>query len=181
MRFDRFGQHDFQDTPRKRAALERKQARERAAYPLFVGEIAAEQQSVDQVMAERSRLWAVQFARDRARVCERWLTARRLLRSYAPLERAALLAYWQTCRWPGTPGYLLSMLNMYDTGRLEDVYGMLGLIGPVRAGEDLTAASIASPVRTVSGRGFWPAPPARLAPARALARRESPPPAQLTL
>lgn len=181
MRFDRFGQHEFQDTQRKRAALARKQARERAAYPLFATDIAAEQQSVDQVMADRSRLWAVQFARDRARVCESWLKARRLLRSYAPLERAALYAYWQTCRWPGTPGYLLSMLNMYDTGRMEDVYGMLGLIGPVRAGEDLTAASIASPVRTAAGCAHWPAPPARLAPLRMLERPESMPSGQLTL
>lgn len=181
MRFDRFGHCEFQDTHRKRVALMRRQARERAAYPLFSADIAAEQQSVDQIMARRAQRWAVQVARDRARVCKGWLTARRLLRSYTPLERAALFAYWQMCRWPGTPGYLLSMLNMYDTGRLEDVYGTLGLIGPVRAGEDLTAASIASPVRTATGRRYWPAPPARLAPAHILAGRESPPAAQLTL
>lgn len=73
------------------------------------------------------------------------------------------------------------MLNMYDTGRLEAVYGMLGLLGPVRAGEDLTAASIASPVRTIAGRAHWPAPPASLAPLRMRARRESQPCAQLIL
>lgn len=181
MRFDRFGHHDFQDTPRKRAALERKQAREQAAYPLFAADTAAKQPSVDLVMAERGRLWAEQFARDRSGVCERWLTARRLLRSYPPLERAALYSYWQTCRWPGTPAYLLSMLNMYDTGRLEDVYGRLGLLGPVRPGEDLAGASIASPLRTAAGGAYWPASPARQTPQRALARRDSPPPAQLTL
>ncbi|WP_241136648.1 hypothetical protein [Achromobacter insuavis] len=181
MRFTPFGKHEFQDTQRKRAALARKQANERAAYPLFAADIAAEQHSVDQVMADRGRLWSAQLASDRARACNSWLTARRLLRSYAQVERAALYRYWQTCRWPGTPEYLLSMLNMYDTGRLEEVYGRLGLIGPARPGEDLAGASIASPLRTAAGGAYWPAPPVHQTPLRAPARRDAPPPAQLTL
>lgn len=181
MRFDRFGQYQFQDTHRKRGALERKQARERDAYPLFAADIAAEQQSIDQVMADRARLWNVQLARDRAKTCNSWLAARRLLRSYAKPERAAIFGYWQVCGWPGTPGYLLSMLNMYDTGRLEDVYGRLGLIGPVRAGEDLTAASIERPVRTAAGGDYWPAPPARKVVPRLPVLEEDKPPAQLVL
>jgi len=33
--------------------------------------------------------------------------------------RGALLAYWQGCKWPADPSYFLSMLHMYDTGRLS--------------------------------------------------------------
>lgn len=181
MRFDRFGQYEFQDTDRKRGALRRKQARERAAYPLFAAEIAAEQRSVDLVMADRARRWTVQYARDRARICRGWLVARRLLRSYAQAERRAICAYWQVCGWPGTPCYLLSMLNMYDTGRLEEVYGRLGLIGPVRPGENLTAASIEKPLRTGAGDAYWPAPLVRRVGPRRSALRERLSPVQLQL
>ena len=34
-------------------------------------------------------------------------------------EREALLVYWQGGKWPADPSYFLSMLHMYDTGRLS--------------------------------------------------------------
>lgn len=47
MRFKRVERFPFVDTPRKRAALARKQQRERDALPLFAGEIAERLEAVD--------------------------------------------------------------------------------------------------------------------------------------
>lgn len=45
--------------------------------------------------------------------------ARQRLNGYQEPVRGALLAYWQGCKWPADPSYFLSMLHMYDTGRLS--------------------------------------------------------------
>ncbi|WP_317054365.1 hypothetical protein [Roseovarius rhodophyticola] len=45
MRFKRTPTFAFTDTPRKRAALRRKQQRERDALPLFAAQVAEEQPS----------------------------------------------------------------------------------------------------------------------------------------
>ncbi len=121
MRFKRTDRHPFTDTPRKRAALARKQRRERDALPLFAGEIANEQRGTDEIMADRAKAWANDEARMRQREAQTWRKARARLASYTDRERAALLAYWQRCGWPATGTYLLSMLHMYDNGRLEAV------------------------------------------------------------
>lgn len=119
MRFTRFGRYEFRDTSRKRAAFLRKQAAERAALSLFADQVAAEQIGVDEEMAGRRRQWDRHQAQDRRRRADKWREARRRLRGYPVDERAALLAYWQRCQWPGDPCYLLSMLHMYDNGRLS--------------------------------------------------------------
>ena len=51
MRFKRYGRYPFNDTPRKRAAVLRKQRNEREALPLFADQIAGEQPSVDAEVA----------------------------------------------------------------------------------------------------------------------------------
>ncbi len=56
MRFKRTPTFAFTDTPRKRAALRRKQQRERDALPLFADQIAEEQPTEDEVMARRAVL-----------------------------------------------------------------------------------------------------------------------------
>lgn len=117
MRFDRFGQYEYQDTHRKRAAFLRKQVKEQQRYPLFAEQIAAEQIGVDQEMAQRTANWSKRFAEDRARRAMKWREARAKLAQHP--DRAELAAYWQRCRWPGDPTYLLSMLHMYDNGRLD--------------------------------------------------------------
>lgn len=119
MRFDRVGHYEFRDTERKRQAFERKKRKEQERYPLFAEEIASEQHDVDTEMAERSISWNRQQTTDRARRARDWIRARTKLATYPAKERNELLAYWTRCGWPGTPTYLLSMMNMYDNGRLE--------------------------------------------------------------
>lgn len=117
MRFDRFGQYEYQDTRRKRVAFLRKQVKEQERYPLFAEQIAAEQIDVDQEMAQRKAGWSKRFAEDRAQRAQKWRLGRAKLAQHA--SRDELLAYWQRCHWPGDPSYLLSMLHMYDDGRLD--------------------------------------------------------------
>jgi len=75
MRFERSGRFEFQDTRLKRLALARKQAKERAAYPLFSDEIAAGQPLVDDVMEQRAQTWRAQCRQERQREAYKWRTA----------------------------------------------------------------------------------------------------------
>jgi hypothetical protein len=118
MRFKRYIRHPFTDTSRKRAHVKRRQRKECEALPLFSAQIAVEQPSVDEVMSDRAQRWQCHERDDRARRAAKWREARTRLASYPDTTRAALRAYWQKCRWPADPGYLLSMLHMFDTNRL---------------------------------------------------------------
>lgn len=120
MRFDRYGHHPFRDTPRKRAAVLRKQRLERESLPLFADLVARDQPCVDTVMATRRRQWDEFEQRDRDRRAAKWREARRKLASYSQDERARLLHFWNAHRWaPGNPVRLLTLLNMFDHGRLD--------------------------------------------------------------
>lgn len=119
MRFHRYGKYEFRDTERKRAAFARKQKAEREALPLFADQVAAEQIDVDEEMTARRLQWERHQAIDRKRRADKWREARRRLNDYQGPVRRALLAYWQECKWPADPSYFLSMLHMYDTGRLS--------------------------------------------------------------
>lgn len=119
MRFRRQQHYEFNDTAKKRAAVERKQAREREAFPLFADQIGASQPPVENVMRERAEAFARWEGNERTQRAFDWRRARRVLREYEGEERAALVAYWNACRWPADPVYLLCMLNMYATGRLD--------------------------------------------------------------
>lgn len=119
MRFQRYGKFEFRDTSRKRAAFARKQKAEREALPLFSDQIAADQISVDAEMEARRQQWVRHQAIDRKRRADKWREARQRLNGYQEPIRGSLLGYWQRCKWPGDPCYFLSMLHMYDTGRLS--------------------------------------------------------------
>lgn len=108
----------FNDTSRKRAACARAQRREREALPLLAPLIAAQQPAIEAVMAQRAARWIEDQKQYRARRAADWRRARARLASYGPEIRPKLLAYWQGCKWPGDPSYFLSMLHMFDTGRL---------------------------------------------------------------
>ncbi|MDF6860941.1 hypothetical protein NMT95_24395, partial [Escherichia coli] len=95
------------------------QKAEREALPLFADQVAAEQIDVDEEMTTRRLQWERQQATDRKRRADKWREARRRLNGYQEPVRGALLAYWQGCKWPADPSYFLSMLHMYDTGRLS--------------------------------------------------------------
>ncbi len=119
MRFDTAGHYEFRDTDRKRQAFARKQKRELERYPLFAEEIAEGQHDVDTEMSERRRHWNKHQVSDRLQRAQDWRVARSKLAKYPDAERRELLAFWQRCKWPGTPTYLLSMLHMYQHGRLD--------------------------------------------------------------
>ena len=84
-----------------------------------LGKVEAEQIDVDEEMTARRLQWERQQATDRKRRADKWREARRRLNGYQEPVRGALLAYWQGCKWPADPSYFLSMLHMYDTGRLS--------------------------------------------------------------
>lgn len=121
MRFNRRQRFAFQDTPRKRAMLLRKQAAERNSMPLFADQIAAEQPHADDVMRSRAESAARSEQEWRARRAADWRRGRARLAAYPDHIKRALLAYWQSCQWPADPGYLISMLHMYDNDRLTAI------------------------------------------------------------
>lgn len=120
MRFTRYGRCEFTDTKRKRAAIRRKQRREREALPLFAEQIASEQPAEDDVMVRRQTEWEAHTQRQRDRQAQDWRRARGRLQAYPVDVRQLLLDNWNHHRWlPGTPTYLLDMLWCYDAGKLD--------------------------------------------------------------
>lgn len=119
MRHNKYGHYGYNDTARKRAAFLRKQQKQREAYPLFSDQIAEEQISVDNEFAARKVNYDKHIVEARHNRAKDWIRARQKLRSYPEEVRKELYAYWQRCRWPADPSYLLSMMLMYDTNRLD--------------------------------------------------------------
>ena len=62
--------------------------------------------------------WTRLQAKDRQEMAQKWRQCRQRIREYPEPIREALLAFWQRCRWPADPTYFLSMLHMFDQGRL---------------------------------------------------------------
>ena len=122
MRFKRYIDFPFEDTRRKRLALVRSQRMQRERLPLFADLIAETQPCADVVMEQRAAGWIEWTRRDRAKRAEDWRRARARLAGYGGNVRPALLNYWNGCSWPADPGYLLTMLHMFDTGRLDISY-----------------------------------------------------------
>ena len=118
MRFDRYYKGEFADTDGKRAAAALKQRREVAALPLFGEQVKAAQPSIDSIMEARSKDFSRTLSRDRKRIADKWLCARYLLKKMPPADAQMLREYWKTCKWPGTPSYFLTMLDMFNNGQL---------------------------------------------------------------
>ena len=120
MRFTKYQRIEFQDTPRKRAAVRRKQLKERESMPLFADQVAKEQIGIDIVMQKRRETWTRIEIRMRARRARLWREGRRQMRGYPESDRCDLMHYWNNHRWlPGDPVYFLGMMHMYDNGRLD--------------------------------------------------------------
>ena len=117
MRFIKSTRHPFTDTARKRAALVRKQKAEREALPLFADEIAASQESPDDVMQGRAETWAASEARRRQWRAERWQQARREIDAMPKNMRRKVRAAWDGAPYPGDPVYLLDFLHDLRIGR----------------------------------------------------------------
>lgn len=119
MRFKRQARFIFTDTSRKRAALRRKQQRERDAMPLFADQIAAGQPCEDDVMQARAEAWGEQERRDRSRRARDWRSARAKLAAMSPKERRLLHRAWNCAPYPADPASLSGFLHSYRVGRFS--------------------------------------------------------------
>lgn len=119
MRFKKTPTFKFTDTPRKRAALRRKQQRERDSLPLFAAQIAEEQPSEDAEMARRAVLSDTQEARWRSDRAAAWRQARRMIESLPAEEAQAIRRVWDCAPYPADPSRLLGVLRSYSLGKLD--------------------------------------------------------------
>lgn len=119
MRFKRTPTFAFTDTPRKRAALRRKQQRERDALPLFADQIAEEQPTEDEEMARRAVLSDTQETRWRSDRAAEWRNARRMIDSLPAKEGRAIRRLWDSAPYPADPSRLLGVLHSYSLGKLD--------------------------------------------------------------
>jgi len=119
MRFKKTPTFEFTDTPRKRAALRRKQRRERDALPLFAEQIAAEQPSGDEEMSRRAELSDAQEIRWRSDRAAEWRKARRMIDSLPAEERLAIRRVWDCAPYPADPSRLLSVLHSCSLGKID--------------------------------------------------------------
>jgi len=93
----------FVDTPRKRAAAVRRQARERAALPLFADQIAAEQPGIDAVMSDRAARWARTEQAMRDFRAGQWRKIRAMFYALSPARRDAVRAAMDRDGGPADP------------------------------------------------------------------------------
>ena len=107
----------FKDTSRKRAALRRKQARERDALPLLAEQIAEAQPAEDAVMRRRAAQWHRSTCDLRDRRAQDWRKARALIAQQPPARRAAIRAAWDAAPYPAGPVNLLCFLHDLSIGR----------------------------------------------------------------
>lgn len=119
MRFKRTPTFEFTDTPRKRAALRRKQQRERDALPLFANQIAEKQPTEDEEMARRAVLSDTREARWRSDRAAEWRKARRMIDSLPAKECRAIRRVWDSAPYPADPSRLLGVLHSYSLGKLD--------------------------------------------------------------
>lgn len=117
MRFKRQRRFPFKDTSRKRAALRRKQQKDREALPLFAEQIAENQPSEDDEMRHRGQHWDKREASDRAARAAKWRDARQQIEAMSPKERRVLRHAWNCAPYPADPVYLLDFLHSYRIGR----------------------------------------------------------------
>lgn len=108
MRFKKTPTFAFTDSPRKRAALRRKQQRERDALPLFAEQIAEEQPSEDEEMARRAILSDTQEVRWRSDRAAEWRKARRMIDRLPDEDRRAIRRVWNCAPYPADPSRLLA-------------------------------------------------------------------------
>ena len=112
MKFQRYDRYEpITITQRKIAAFARKQAAERARYPLFPSHVANEQKSVEAEMAARHSNWESTETRMRAHFARSWRTSRARYFSLPVEVRREILAKWDSWVGPRTPSYFGWMVD----------------------------------------------------------------------
>jgi hypothetical protein len=97
MRFKRWPHRtQFEDTPRKRAALSRSQRKHRERFPLLAEIIAEVQPDADTVMNDRAYQWRRDEDNARQQRAEEWRRARERIAAYDSTLRHQVLNLWRT-------------------------------------------------------------------------------------
>lgn len=113
MKFARMAHYEqFEMTSRRAAAFARKQANERARYPLFADEIAAQQTDIETEAAKRQRRrdhFEIEQRQFHARV---WRKARALYFAQTADMRAKIQLAWAGWTGPRTALYFSSLVDM---------------------------------------------------------------------
>jgi hypothetical protein len=120
MRFKRWPRRtEFEDTPRKRAALLRNHRKQRHKIPLLADIIAEVQPDADTVMNDRAHQW--RHGEDRARQlrAKAWRCARARIFACEPALRRRILNLWKSAPYPGDPSHLLDFLGALENGRID--------------------------------------------------------------
>jgi len=110
MRFSRFPRHTVREnTPRRVAAAKRAVQTERDKFSLFP-ELCTHKNAEERLIAieVNGAQWWQEFRDLRAK---NWHSARANLRAIRPSLAEGIKRYWQTCRWPGDPTYLLGLIH----------------------------------------------------------------------
>lgn len=119
MRFTRFLRYNPIDfTPRREAAFARKQARERARYPLFPEHIAESQRTVADEIALRQLRGDNLERTMRALEAKHWRKGRSMYFAQPEAVRARIQEEWRAWRGPTTAGYFIYVVEKH-TGESE--------------------------------------------------------------
>lgn len=112
MMFQRFERYEpVTMTPRRQSAFVRKQEKERARYPLFSGEIAAQQIDIETEADRRQRHRDSFEVSQRAFYARVWRDARRLYFGLSDDLRAQVGQAWKCWTGPRTATYFSSMVD----------------------------------------------------------------------
>jgi hypothetical protein len=123
MRFKRWPHRtQFEDTPRKRAALSRSQRKHRERFPLLAEIIAEVQPDADTVMNNRAYQWRRDEDNARQQRAEGWRRARERIAAYDSTLRHQVLNLWRTAPYPADPSYLHDFLRALENGRINPAH-----------------------------------------------------------
>lgn len=112
MKFDRrIRHHAVTLTERKAAAFARKQAKERARYPLFAEHVASEQHSLDEEMTRRQSAADAAEANMRAFHARTWRKSRAHYFTLPEKVQAQVRAQWNAWVGPRTSTYFAWMVD----------------------------------------------------------------------
>jgi hypothetical protein len=109
----------YQETPRKRAGIVVSQRRQRDKLPLLADLIAAEQPTIDAVIAGRQQSWPRWQQQTRDQRAAKWREARRELATYSIITRHAIRRLWNSAPYPADPSYLADFLLQIARGKVD--------------------------------------------------------------
>ena len=119
MRFKKYENIPFTDTPRKRSAALRRNEKTVQKYPLFEEELRENFLDIDDEMVRRRDQYNDYVVKDRQTKAYDWKKARALLATYPEEARKKPLRYWNLSKFPATGSYLYTLLLWYETDKVD--------------------------------------------------------------